>query len=115
MDFAPPTIKRGEEFGELKALGNTFHDPHSQKFLEQRKNIYYQPLKTNQTALDSLAYVKFRAKNHFLLFQMTVAAKHPVKEAGIEAIRKILPNEAKKVKHVHLIFVVSNGSTLKLP
>jgi hypothetical protein len=109
------TIKRVEEFKELKALGDTLHDPHSPKFLEQRKNIYYQPLKTNQTALDNLAYVGFGAEHHLLLFQMTVGAKHPVKEARIGSIRNILPNEAKKVKHGHLIFVVPNGSTLKLP
>ena len=50
--------------------------------------------------------------HHLLLFQMAVAAKRLVKVAGIEAVRKFLP---KKVKHVHLIFVVPNGSTLKLP
>jgi hypothetical protein len=108
-------IIRGEEFRELRALGHTFHDPHSQKFLERRKNIYYQPLMTNQAAIDSLAYVKFGGEHHLLLFQMTVAGKHPIKAAGIESIHNILPGEAKKVKNIHLIFVVPNGSTLKLP
>ena len=93
-------------------LTQTLHQPNSPKVNTQRENIYFRPLASNQTAIDSFVLSRYATKSVVIMLQITVASSHEIKTSGIDALRAILPAEA-RAGAPHLVFVVPAGTRMR--
>ena len=106
-----------EEFSSLAELKRTLHKANSSIVERLRKNVYFRPVKSNLTSIDSFTIMdnglKGSSENIVMpvLFQITVALQHDIKVLGITELYDNLPAEAKKSGC--LLFVVPEGSKLR--
>ncbi|KAF8446754.1 hypothetical protein BGX38DRAFT_623670 [Terfezia claveryi] len=116
------TINGWEEFRTLPELGQTLHTKYSGRVCAERQNIYFRPLASNQTAVDSFTLSRYtlptasesKDPSVTIMFQITVASSHDVKTSGIDALRAILPMEARRGL-ANLVFVVPVGTKMEGP
>jgi hypothetical protein len=73
----------------------------------QMLNVYLRPDRCNLESIDALTIIEDTQtkKPRLVCFQITVAAKHEIKAAGLRAIWKAMPASAKKLKPA-VVFVV---------
>ena len=109
--IAPFDLNQAEEFRNLKDWGATLHKPNSSRLLPERKGVYFMPLKSNLTSIDSIILAEISKMLVVILLQITVGSTHPVKASGIDEIYAVLPQEVRKAE-VRLVFVVPQESKL---
>ena len=110
-------VFKSEEFSSLSDLGATLHRKNSSQVKNDRENIYFRPLASNQTSIDSFLPAKYKSKDGkpvpiVIMFQITIASSHEIKTLGIDALRAILPCQARS-GHPHLVFVVPTGNRMR--
>ena len=84
--IAPFDINHSEEIRSLKEWGGTLHKPNSSRLLPERKGIYFIPLKSNLTSVDSIILAEVAKTLVVILLQITVGSTHPVKATGIDEL-----------------------------
>ena len=72
--IAPFDLNRAEEFRNLKDGGATLHKPNPSRLLPERKGVYFMPLKSNLTSIDSIIFVEISKMLVVILLQITVGS-----------------------------------------
>lgn len=69
-------------------------------------------LASNQTAIDSFVLSRYQKKSVAIMLQTTVASSHKIKTSRIDALRAILPGEA-RAGLPHLVLVIPAGTRMR--
>ena len=99
-------IKSGDTFTTLDNLASHLRSaPGSPQVSDAVVGVYQHPARANLASIDSMVVVNIRNKGlQPILFQITIAAQHPVKASGLEQIVAAFP--ARLTVEPVLVFVV---------